>query len=174
MKRSVFGIIFVVLFCVALVGNSHAATYGGHNYQLTSSAEYWTAAEAEAVLEGGHLVTINDSAEEAWLQSEFGSSRMWIGFTDQAVEGTWAWISGQAVTYTNWASGEPNNAGGEDYAVMNWSGINWNDLHQYYNYYGIIETGTNGGVPGVPEPATMLLLGLGLLGVLGIRRKFKK
>ena len=28
--------------------------------------------------------------------------------------------------------------------------------------------------PGVPEPATMLLLGLGLMGVLGIRRKIKK
>ena len=29
-------------------------------------------------------------------------------------------------------------------------------------------------IPGVPEPTTMLLLGLGLMGVLGIRKKIQK
>ena len=38
------------------------------------------------------------------------------GLTDQAVEGTWVWSSGQAVTYTNWASGQPN-----DYDDYGWA-----------------------------------------------------
>ena len=87
MKRSVFSIIFVVLCCVALVGNGYAATYEGHDYQLTSPGLTWLQAEAEAVTAGGHLVTINSEAEEIWLLDNF-NPRFWIGFTDQAVEGT--------------------------------------------------------------------------------------
>ena len=36
---------------------------------------------------------------------------LWIGLEDSAEEGTWVWSSGKPVTYTAWASGEPNNAG---------------------------------------------------------------
>jgi hypothetical protein len=173
MKRSIIGIIFVLVCCVTLVGNSYAVSYGGHDYLLTATAKTWLNAEAEAVAVGGHLVTINDSTEEAWLQSQFGNSGKWIGFTDQAAEGTWVWISGEPVTYTNWNGGEPNDAGGEDYAVTNWSGIKWNDLNGAQSYYGIIEIANGGPIP-TPEPATMLLLGLGLIGLAGVRRKFKK
>jgi hypothetical protein len=30
-------------------------------------------------------------------------------------EGTWKWVTGETYSYTNWNSGEPNNAGNEDY-----------------------------------------------------------
>jgi len=150
----------------------------GHWYDVVSSGQdgSWSNAESNAVLLGGHLVTINDAAEETWLRSNFGAStRYWIGFNDAAVEGTWVWSSGEAVTYTNWAGGEPNNSTpppvGEDYAVLNWSGAAWNDWdHQrtdYRNIFGIAE------IQSVPEPVTMLLLGLGLVGLAGVsRRKF--
>ncbi|OPY90320.1 MAG: Lectin C-type domain protein [Syntrophus sp. PtaU1.Bin208] len=169
MKR-LFSSMFVLGLCLfTLVGNVWSAPilYNGHYYELTSSTGTWGWCENEAVLKGGHLVTINDSTEESWLQSQFGRAYLWIGFTDQAAEGTWVWISGEPVTYTNWAGGEPNNAGGEDYAVMNWSGIKWNDLNGSQPYYGIIETAP------VPLPSALLLFAPGLAGLAALRRKFR-
>jgi hypothetical protein len=160
----------IVLFLAAAlalalpaIGNAYTwFSYGGHTYALTNNAEPWLTAEAEAVTQGGHLVTINNAAEESWLSTTFGTTnQLYIGFTDQAVEGTWVWISGEPVTYTNWASGEPNNFTGEDYAVMNSFGIQWNDLHGGGNIYGIIEVSPQV----IPLPPSALLLGSGLLGL---------
>lgn len=140
----------------------------GHWYDIVSSGANgsWTNAENNAIALGGHLVTINDAAEEAWLRTIFGwQPRYWIGFTDAAQEGTWVWSSGEAVTYTNWAPGEDNNCTpppeGEDYAVVNWIAATgqWNDWdHQrpdYTHIDGIYENP-------VPVPGAVLLGVLGL------------
>jgi Ca2+-binding RTX toxin-like protein len=105
----------------------------------------WTDAESLAVSTGGHLVTINDQAENQWIYDTFSniSSCLWIGLTDYVEEGVWKWIDGSEITYTNWTDGEPNNSGaGEDYAHM-WSPGIWNDLpndaYIPWNCFGVIE-----------------------------------
>jgi hypothetical protein len=104
-----------------------------HQYCLTAPST-WTAAQASAQAQGGNLVTINDQAEQDWLLQTFGNTApLWIGYTDQASEGTFVWVSGQSATYTNWLPTEPNDGkcyANEDYAAMNWfSEIgSWNDL----------------------------------------------
>jgi hypothetical protein len=123
--------------------------YNGHYYTRTTSADNWAAAETEAAALGGHLVTINDQAEQDFLKQTFfsGPDRYtiyWIGLNDMAQEGTFVWSSGEPVTYTNWGPGEPNNAGGDENAVtINWySSVNdgaWNDFNEGQNVYGIIE-----------------------------------
>ena len=105
-----------------------------HRY-IAFTTTTWAAAQATAVLAGGHLVTINDAAENQWVHENFGNlagidRRIWIGFTDEANEGTFAWSSGESAAFTNWNSGEPNNSGGvEDYAEMLGSNGKWNDLN---------------------------------------------
>ena len=122
-----------------------AQTYNSHTY-LLSQVGTWEEAQAEARRLGGNLVTINDAAEETWLQQTFGTDEIWIGFTDQFTEGQWEWINGEAVTYTNWSPNEPNDTGtGEDYAIINrvgtdrWDDRGWSSSHRYQ---GIIEINT--------------------------------
>ena len=104
-------------------------TYNGKFY-LLSNAGTWTQAQAQAVTLGGNLVTVNDAAENQFLVNTFGGTeRLWIGLTDEVTEGTFKWANGEAVTYTNWASGEPNNLNDEDYVEFNLRGAGkWNDL----------------------------------------------
>lgn len=118
-----------------------------HTYYLLEPDITWTEAEAEAISLGGHLVTINDAAEQDWVWSTFseGKSRcLWIGINDVDVEGNFVWASGEVPAYTNWTPGEPNNYGGnEDYGEMDYSkGGKWNDLANdawKYRHYGVVE-----------------------------------
>ena len=122
--------------------HSVLTTYNGNEYLLTTSASSWSAAQAEAEALGGNLVTINDAAEEAWLKETFGEDTgYWIGINDFESEGNFEWVSGQPVTYTNWADGEPNNDGNQDYCWMNYSNTRqWDDIGSG-NFLGIIEIG---------------------------------
>ena len=97
----------------------------GHLYYLLSPNN-WTSAEAEARGLGGHLVTINDAAENQWVVNTFfplivnsgPDALLWLGLNDAATEGQFVCASGEPVTFTNWYPGEPNNLGGEDYAAI--------------------------------------------------------
>jgi hypothetical protein len=76
---------------------------------------------------GGHLVTISNAAENAFV-SALWFDPVWIGMTDAPSEGTWHWINGQTFGYSNWDGGEPNDLFGEDYGEMYPGGL-WNDLN---------------------------------------------
>ena len=132
-------------------------TANGHWYYLLEGT-YWTNAEAQAVSLGGHLVTINDAAENAWVLNTFGNiggvpRQLHIGLTDEGHEGNWVWISGEPAAYRNWAPGEPNNGNGyfpyENYSMMHapgsgWPEGSWNDLMgslAVQQYWGVVEVG---------------------------------
>ena len=121
---------------------------GESSYQLTPFKMTWQQAQAYAEQLGGNLVTINDAAEEDWLQQTYGTDlTFWSGFNDIAAEGNWQWASGQQVTYTNWAPGEPNNAGNQDWGTFNWGAADqWDDNSAATELFGVIEIDGDNGV----------------------------
>ena len=106
---------------------------------------------------GGYLVTVTSQAEQDLVSALINSVPLlptgdaWIGYTDARKEGEWEWITGEIgvvsddTLYTNWASGEPNDLGGEDCAILNISSspsLKWNDNGcngPYYHPFFIVE-----------------------------------
>lgn len=120
-----------------------SATYGSSDYIFCTDKLNWDDAEDACVTWGGHLVTVNDATEEAWLLSSAqavmsfaAGAKWWIGYTDALYEGSFGWVSSSSATYTDWGSGEPNNSYGgsqEDCTVLIWAPSSytrgsWNDL----------------------------------------------
>jgi autotransporter-associated beta strand protein len=109
----------------------------------------WTYANAVATAEGGYLASVTSAAENAfivnsvvsdpkyWCTNSSGVFGPWVGGYqyDKLNEpaGDWAWTDGAPWSYTNWATGEPNNAyNREDYLQLAKYGTtdsygSWND-----------------------------------------------
>lgn len=108
----------------------------GNAYQLVTASLNWdnarTAAAARTYLgTSGHLATITSAAEQSYVANLISGTEAWIGGTQPSGSpepaGGYTWITGEPFNYTNWSSGEPNNAGGEDTVLFGFNGL-WNDL----------------------------------------------
>ncbi|MFX0113027.1 MAG: C-type lectin domain-containing protein [Candidatus Hodarchaeota archaeon] len=133
-KKIIFLMCLILPFIIESnreIQNSRAnnkTSHNGHIYQLIEIINTWDEAQADCEARNGHLVTITSSEENDFVRNLVESIPLWIGFTDELVEGEWRWVTGESVVYTNWDSGEPNDAGfGEDYAEMYGNGV-WNDV----------------------------------------------
>ena len=134
----------------------------GHYYEYVSEIGItWsnakTAAEASTYFGlQGYLATIT-SLEEAKLTGEQSEGAGWIGGSDAAREGEWKWvtgpeagtvfwngsINGSSPNFAYWNTGEPNQAGDEDYAHITDNSIGipgaWNDLSNAGNTNGVYQ-----------------------------------
>jgi hypothetical protein len=130
----------------------------GHAYHFLEPSS-WSVAQAAARKLGGHLVTVNDQDENAWLDATFsnwgGEARsFWLGYNDAAIEGTWEWVSGETPGYTNWTGAPNNGSQSEHYAHFRYDHEDgtWNDLvgfpgqsYFYNTLHGVVEVGEGDG-----------------------------
>jgi hypothetical protein len=137
----------------------------GHFYRPIATGATYTNARAASLLttfkgQKGYLVTITSADEDAFIFANVPQSSIWFALTDEASEARWTIDAGPEKgtlikinngqtngnipgQYNNWAPGEPNDAGGEDYAVTKWGGgSQWNDLPNHFSCAYVIEYGT--------------------------------
>jgi hypothetical protein len=108
-----------------MTGFTNQQNWNGHSYYRSTGSMTWTDARQACINMGGHLVTSTSLAENNFLFSLWPNG--WIGLTDEQTEGVWRWVTGEPYSWSYWNSGEPNNAGNEDY-IQFVGGGRWNDL----------------------------------------------
>jgi hypothetical protein len=136
----------------------------GHFYKPVTTGATYTNARAASLLttfkgQQGYLVTITSASEDAFIFANVPQSNIWFALTDEASEARWTIDAGPEKgtlikinngqlngnipgQYNNWAPGEPNDSGNEDYAVTKWNGSQWNDLPNHFANPYVIEYGT--------------------------------
>lgn len=133
--------------------NRDMRLFNGHAYTLTPGAASWFDAEMQARALGGHLATMDDATENAWANDNFsGSGVLWLGLNAELQPGNYVWTSGAPFSYTNWDSGQPNNANNADYVALRQNG-RWADYeNNTANIRGLIEVaGADADGDGLPD-----------------------
>ena len=110
----------------------------GHPYFLLGECD-WQTAQTMALTLGGTLASISDSLENEWIRTQANGHDVWIGINDVQTEGAFEWVNGEAVTYTNWASGQGVNTPLEDFGLLSASNGSWSDEEASRTARAIVE-----------------------------------
>ena len=130
----------------------------GHWYKFVdvSPAADWDSCRIAAASLGGYLATLTSGAEAQWVVLNLDVANKpacWIGGTDGVQEGTWAWVDAETWSDSNWAAGQPDDAGGAEDCLQMAPDGTWSDEAATHTNAGcIVEWNTDPGSSGTGSP----------------------
>ena len=109
--------------------------FSGHCYRRASGLPMtYAEARTNCSSSGGKVAVLETKAEDDFVYGLLSSTTKgcWIGLSRS--NGTWGWEGGAALSYANWAPGEPNNESGfEDCAVLWGPGLVYPEMRAKWN-----------------------------------------
>lgn len=93
-------------------------SFGDNTYDVVFDDEItWSDARDAATGAGGHLAVISSAEEQAFIESllvdrSAATGSYWFGIEETGTEGQYDAINGETLSFSNFATGEPNNGGG--------------------------------------------------------------
>ncbi len=89
----------------------YKGTFNGHGYYESTDQYNWANAISSSRAVGAHLISITSAAENNFVMANFNLrfSYTWIGLRNTGTVGSFVWVTGEPLTFTNWIPGEPNN-----------------------------------------------------------------
>ena len=119
--------------------------YMNNKYVLYNKNFTWEEAKVWCENQGGHLVCIQDESEWNAVKKQledYGGISVWLGAKNNS--GIWNWVTGESMSYNEWAPSQPDNMGGiENYlGTINPDGFldcyEWNDYQNTDSVGGFI------------------------------------
>jgi hypothetical protein len=97
----------------------------GHCYYPLFGSASWNVSRDNCNRDGAQLVTITSAAEQAFVGALVGASSRWLGLSRFGAP-AFTWLGGEALTYTNWEAGEPDETT-EAAGVIQSGSLRWID-----------------------------------------------
>jgi len=126
-------------FPLQSVAPADSYEYNGHHYKTYTKKYTWQVAEALCEKHGGHLVTINDQGEDAFIKTIVGRyTENWIGgrLDDEGLD--YLWVTEEPFSYQNWGSNKEVDSDRIIFERYD-DGYEWNQASKFSTKYFICE-----------------------------------